>query len=71
MTQTPRPFTAYLVVRAWREPEGPLCTRVGAVTDPEDDVPTWEPCVGVDQTLAAVRSWLQRWSLDTPASAGR
>jgi hypothetical protein len=57
---------ALLVVRAWRHPGGPLCARVGAVTDPTQDPASWELCVGADRTLVVVGTWLQRWSLELP-----
>jgi hypothetical protein len=73
------PVSAFLVVRVWRSPGGELCTRVGAVTHCDSDLPAWAPAVGVDNTLGLVRAWLERWSADpdlpadspvAPAAAG-
>lgn len=67
---THRETDRLLVVRAWRHPDGPLCARVGALTDPAA-LPCWELCVGQAGTLVVVQGWLQRWSLDAPVTSHR
>jgi hypothetical protein len=65
---TSDPLDALLVVRAWRQPDGPLCARVGSVTDVSLrlEPACWELCVGTDRTLAVVRAWLQRCAAASP-----
>jgi hypothetical protein len=64
-----KPVSAFLVVRVWRSPDGDLCTRVGAVTHSDSDLPNWSACLGIDQTLGRVRTWLERWSDDPDLTA--
>lgn len=68
MTTTEGPDVAFLLVRAWRHPDGPLCTRVTAVVDHVTEPTQWEVCAGVDSTLRVVKNWLQR--LEVPAASG-
>lgn len=66
MTTNDEP-TSVLVVRAWQLPDGPLCARVGTVCAPWRTPGDWQTCVGPEQTLIVVRTWL--WSLVPGASA--
>jgi hypothetical protein len=68
MATTAEPGTGVLVIRAWRQPDGPLCARVAAVAASTTEPPHWQACVGVDQILVVVQCWLQRLVPEGPVA---
>jgi hypothetical protein len=56
--------SSVLLVRAWRQPDGPVCARVGVVSEPWLGPSAWRLCVDTTQTLLVVRSWLVTGELE-------